>query len=691
LRTPRRPTRLAAVRFTQRDILPFVLGLSALPAQAILMRELLARGGGNEIILTFYLAVWLAGSGSGARLWGTRQLRIGALILFGPAIATVSLVIARLLPSFGSIPGEMPRPAGLVLTAAIVLYPSAFLTAGLFPVAANTCTSIRRAYLAEACGAMAGGIATTVLLVFRRSPLEILALASATGLILLLSPRARVRWAIPAILLALTFAGVVGNLDGLLFVKGWEDRHPGLRLAAAAATPSRMLVVAEREGERWLLVDDHPREVLRDAFRGEAVAALLLAAPPSPPRRVLLVDFGGTDVASALERAGVQEIFCIVPDREDTSMAGVVPGVRYRVGDPRHNLRTVPGKWDVIALAGGEETTVSANRLWTEDAFREMAGRLADSGVIVAMAPGGAAAPGAEADAWRGSIAAGLESATGSPPAANAGDNTVFVASRPPRRATLDPDSLSTRYVRAGAPLPTYPAARFAAEYPRDRAVRWSSSSTTPNRDMRPVAFAHALARWLRMSGIPLPPAWVLVVFCLLLIASPAFADPARSALMATGAASMGLDLMVLMAFQSRVGILQGGLGAILGAFLGGTAIGAWLSDWKKIGIARLCLIQAFAAAIVTILLPWIPGDPVAFAALGFVIGSTCGAPFPAAAAMLGAGRAWAADALGGVIGALLFLVVVSTGFLTTGFALSCIPAIAAARILLATGNFRRS
>jgi hypothetical protein len=154
------------------------------------------------------------------------------------------------------------------------------------------------------------------------------------------------------------------------------------------------------------------------------------------------------------------------------------------------------------------------------------------------------------------------------------------------------------------------------------------------------------------------------------------------SVLLATAAASMGLDLLVLMAYQARVGMLTAGLGLLLGAFVGGTALGAILAGRisARLGygraLARACLSQAILAGLAGLVLGRLPVGPPLLASLPYLavsalLGATCGFPFPIVASRIPAGSAWAIDALGGIAGAVLFLNVISWGFEQTGLALA--------------------
>ena len=173
----------------------------------------------------------------------------------------------------------------------------------------------------------------------------------------------------------------------------------------------------------------------------------------------------------------------------------------------------------------------------------------------------------------------------------------------------------------------------------------------------------------------------------------------ASRVLIATGAASLGLDLLLLLAYQARVGLLQAGLGLLLGAFLGGTAFGAAIGrrlDPEPPRLAAACLLQAAVGGLVLLLLPSLPIGPAAaasllYAALAFALGIACGLPFPAVARATSAASAWAADSIGGILGAALVLAVIGWGITAAGIALIALPLLATTRLLGSSARNRGS
>lgn len=662
--------------------------------QATLLREVLARDAGNEIVLTVALALWLLGSAVGGMLWprlvGIKSVRVPSLLVLGGVVSLAATPSARFIPLLGSVAGESARPMAVFLLCTVVLLPTSILTAGLFGVAAAG-RPPGRAYFAEAIGAVCAGIATTILLLLRIDPLTILSMALVVA-ILLVAPR-RAGLIVATGLIAVVLLGGTARLDRASFIRAWEIHHPGLSVLDHAFTPTRTLVLAEREGERWLFADGIPREVLGDRYGAEQTAAAILVAAPQV-RSVALVDFGSAGVAEALRDAGVARVACLFPEQEDTVLVPIPAGVECLIGDPRRTLRRLEGEWDGIVLSSGVVTSLGANRLWTAEAFEAMARKLSPGGVVLTLTPGGAAAVLPETRAWRSSVAAAMLEAIG-PTAAIDADRFLIAASRTPGTASWDPDTIATRWSRGRFDLPSYSTERLAVEFPPGRRVELPEAPA--NRDARPAAIGSALSRWARESGLRGGvPDWIIWLLVAGLVLAPLFPRRDTAVLLATGGASMGLDLIILLAYQCRVGILQAGLGILLAGFLGGSAVGAYLAEkrgWGERSLLPICLSQACAALAIGIVAPSLPGGMAAigtivFALLAFGAGIFCGLPFPIVAARRGSGHAWAADALGGIVGATLVLLLATRGMAIVGAAMAVLPLLASSRLL---GSRRRS
>jgi hypothetical protein len=102
--------------------------------------------------------------------------------------------------------------------------------------------------------------------------------------------------------------------------------------------------------------------------------------------------------------------------------------------------------------------------------------------------------------------------------------------------------------------------------------------------------------------------------------------------------------------------------------------------------LLHACLVQAGLSIAAGFVLGRLPiGHPILsslpYAAIAILLGMTCGFPFPIVARESTAGLAWSTDALGGILGAVLFLTVISWGSVQTGVVLGLLPVIATIRI----------
>ncbi len=93
-------------------MLIFTIGFCAIPAQVILMRELLMVFGGNELFIGLFLAVWMLLTAAGSYLAGFLRLK-DAHIPFYMLLLTVLPLILLFLPdltrNFLFEPGIEPR------------------------------------------------------------------------------------------------------------------------------------------------------------------------------------------------------------------------------------------------------------------------------------------------------------------------------------------------------------------------------------------------------------------------------------------------------------------------------------------------------------------------------------------------------------------------------------------------------
>lgn len=686
-----RPARRVALRIEDGSLATFRIGLAAVAVQAALTREMIVRAGGTEPLIAVFASIWLLGSAIAGLAHAPGRQRLpgefgnragGRQLLVGLGAAVAGLVAARSLPFLSTVAGEVPGIAQVVLLGLIVLAVPSALTSGLFPSAAAG-SPPGAAYAAECAGATAGGLLASVLSHAGRSPLEILVAGAAAILLLRRRPRRGSVLAACA-LVGLLAGGVVEGADRILLRRAWEGRHPGIRLDDAVWTPARLVARAETGGEAWVYVDDALGEGIGDRWGHEPVAALVACAAPRVAD-VCLIGIVSPDVPSMLRQGGIARVTCIVEDRRDTILAGSVPGVRYLFGDARRVLRAEEaalGGFDVIAVGAGSQASLASNRLLTAEAFACYAARLREGGTILVIGAALGAAPAPESRAWRESVASAMRLAVGHVEARD-GDRVLLAGSRVAGPLLMG-DTLAARWRRSAASVPIagYPAERFRVEYRADRALPLDPD-VPPNRDMRPRALAHATALWLRLFGMPAGSfgvlrGWLTAIAIAAVVVSSLRGRRNATVLVASGAAGMAGSATILLSYQQAAGLLQAGLGVLLGAFFAGTAMGACCGSiaarrrcapwWVRAASPAFAAI-AFGIAILSLQhaghhglsgLPW-------WGAAAALLGSACGVWFALAAPSAGTRRAWAFDCAGGAAGAVAFTLWIDKGWLAVG------------------------
>jgi len=141
----------------------FYLGFISLSIQVVYARLAVSFAGGNEVYLSLFFFLWLLFSGIGAIFF--RPINTSLLFVILAIVSTVFAIIFYLAPNVAQrIPGQLISPGIYLLTIIIGLLPVCLVNGGLFTSIANNLKSQNRSartYFGEASGAFIGGLATT--------------------------------------------------------------------------------------------------------------------------------------------------------------------------------------------------------------------------------------------------------------------------------------------------------------------------------------------------------------------------------------------------------------------------------------------------------------------------------------------------------------------------------------------------
>ncbi|HEX78383.1 MAG TPA: hypothetical protein G4O03_08285 [Dehalococcoidia bacterium] len=417
------------------------------------------------------------------------------------------------------------------------------------------------------------------------------------------------------------------------------------------------------------------------------------------------------------------------------------PRVRVKHVDGRFFIKTVGETYDVVIVTLPSPSTLQLNRFYTREFFDEVASILNPSGILSAVIPSSEAYLSREMIAQNRCLYQTLEQAFGSV-LIIPGDYNILLASDDAGLLGQGADAIGRRFEARDLDtrLLTIEYIRYKlnpARMERLSAPILAGNDVLTNRDLHPIGCYYDLALWNIMfyprsqgffhwvSGMDL---WWFAVPSALLVLIPMGIGfrrrvskprlmPVTAAVVTTGVAGMTFSIVMLLALQTLEGYLYQRIAIIIAAFMLGLAFGgAYMNRImyrlrrEVLALAKIeaaivvysvlvALILASMSAGATRLPIFLPTE-VLLSILNCVAGFLAGLEFPLANKIyLGgggrvgqvAGSLYAADLLGGCLGAILasvFLVPV-LGVPQTCFVIAMLNA-ASLALLIALANARR-
>lgn len=522
-----------------------------------------------------------------------------------------------------------------------------------------------------------------------------------------------------------------GNL--VFTTAGPEAASPGLEEQEAANLAHLAMVQHERP-ERVLLIGGGLRGTLSEALR-------------HPVERI---DYIELDVA--LTKAAQPFV------SPATQQALADPRVRLIHTDGRLYVKGARERYDIIIVDSPDPATAVLNRYYTYEFFREAAALLNPDGVFVIGAtstPGLQSIPLANRNSMIYHTLGRVF-----PRVLVAGDRTLlFFATRSAGQISVDVPTLQGRFLDRGIASPTFNEHHYQVllQEPQLRRVNWivrnhgrsrlahregpgpvplspgsiveqeaAQAGLPPvaqpffiNSDLKPLGYAYTLMYWddrMRAGGnqafawmLRLEPWWFLPIALAPLVAilgarvaalrnrrRPNISLAVLVAVFMTGFSTMALQIAMLFSFQSVYGFVYEMVGLIMAMFMGGLALGTWLSHRHVahktdiLALAAVQLVMALYAGVIALALPAVAAIPYApiifalFSTLTFAAGLFNGLGFPLAAACYRAqnqradksvGAVYSVELLGACLGAILASAVVAP---MLGIVAACLLAAAA-------------
>lgn len=658
-------------------------GAASLLAQVVLLREILASSQGNELVLGLVLALWLCLTAIASAVGGRRapvRARathgFGLLLCATPALLLASLWLTQFTRPESLLAGQNPGIPTVLLASGAALTPACFLGGLAFAFAATAAAQEGRGhaatiYVAETIGAAIAGLLFHFLFADKLPSAWILFLAAAicvgAGVNLLFPRRSKVAIAggLVVVVLALPISPRLTTFLAAARFRGEQ---------VIAMRPSRygLLAVIARGDQRVFFHDGVLLFTTEDAIAAEESVHLPMLLHPHP-RQVLMVG-GGLG-------GGLTEVLKHQPDAidyvemdptilqlarahadEKTRAALADSRVRAIAVDGRSLLHESVHRYDVILIDLPVPQNALMARFSSQECFRDARRALAPGGVLALVTPGSDAYLDGSARQRHAALVATLGAifpAIGIAP----GGQTILWGSEVSVDASpaLLAGRLGERRLYLTQVGRTWLRNRLLPLHVEEYRRALAEAVPIVNRDFRPVVYLFGLIENLErlsptlgraaLTFVRAPWATWFVAVGVLGVAAPVLffrrgkGAPGFAAAMA-GAAGMGLQLVLLLAFQALQGHLYHVLGGMLAAFMAGMSMGA-LAGKRYCGRSRAlaggCAVAAGIAALIPLALHLAQAAPslgrFLIVAWAIVVGAATGAVYPLAVDSVPASR----------------------------------------------------
>ncbi|MBU1735991.1 MAG: hypothetical protein KKC28_01455 [Verrucomicrobia bacterium] len=353
------------------------MGVYALLAQVLLLREFLVVFFGNELTIGAVFSAWLVLIGAGSLLatslvarWPEERLRVLLVVLLTLAAFLLPLqvwVIRIVRTALHVAYGEYAPFFSILASLAVILAPGCLIIGIVFPCACRLAArqlparqlpfAVSRVYAVESLGSMAAGVAFSFWLVWVMSPLAVAALAGAIVLLgaAWLTTTRTCRWLLGLIAFAFAVSACcpaylappwssLGRLEHASVEARWRSfgalpvsgSSSASRLLASCDSRYQNLALIETEGQMTLYANGQVMAVFPDAVTGEHKIHFIMAQKPDA-RRVLLIGGNPINDIPELLKYPLEQLVYVELDEKIGRLLELVATSAYRqaLRDPR--------------------------------------------------------------------------------------------------------------------------------------------------------------------------------------------------------------------------------------------------------------------------------------------------------------------------------------------------------------------
>ncbi|MGR3218252.1 MAG: spermine/spermidine synthase domain-containing protein [Candidatus Anammoxibacter sp.] len=572
------------------------LGITSAMTQFVMMREFLAVFSQNELILGLILGSWTVLTGFGAFLgrffaWSSKSTKFFSLLFL--ALATLPIIQFGLIRSLRSffVSGVEIGPHEIFISCFLFMAPFCLFSGLLLNLLSEGFILLKggektgRVYLWEALGDIIGGVLFSFIFVYFLSSFETLLFIFILNLLLMGISLKGIRRIIVISILSVSIIvffkfDIEKELLKMEF-KGQEILHH-------ESNPYGKLTVTKKDDQINFFENGKLFSSDRETISKEEGIHYGMSQV-STPESVLLIGgaFEGV-IGEILKYKSIKRVdyieknpwlmelfkgFFAVSDSEVLSLI---------IEDPAVFIRLKDNAYDAILVNLPPPTTASLNRFYTVEFFNDIKGALKKNGVFSFSLPGSSNYFGERLSFLTSSVYQTLKTVFPNIMIVPGGNN-YFIASLQPLNENIsqliESKNIVTRYTNAKY-------LRGILTKDRIEAVgKIVKKEVSINHDFRPSAYFIYLRYWFAKfdKGFLLPLLFVTFTILVSLMLFKGIGEYALiGAIYTSGFSGMGLQVILLMAFQISHGYLYNYLSVMITAFFIGGFIGAAL--FSKIG-----------------------------------------------------------------------------------------------------------
>jgi len=517
-----------------------------------------------------------------------------------------------------------------------VVFPFTFLIGLLFPYAVTisptlskqTATGIGSVYIYESLGSMAGGAALTFYLILHYNPYHIIALFV---LLIILNTlflthkipekefrvRLFVFWMVMSgVWAGLTYFQCWSQMESSTVQQRWKSIYPGIEMVESTNSRYQNLVIAKMSEQYSIYGNGQYFASFPDPFESAIQAHFILSQHPHPDS-VLLIGGGVPGVLREILKHPVKVVHYVELDAElievvqkylplEDKEALSDPRVHVFLNDARYFIKQRRYTYDMVLVLLPEPSTAMLNRFYTVDFFREITRILKPDGLLVTGISSSENYLGPEIKHYTASIYDSLAKIF-THVLVTPGEFNYFFASFNAGLATTDIKTLTERYLKRRINSPYFSPYHFQLFLEPERVAFINKAVKTfhvhhLNTDACPITYFYGLILWDLFSGgkkatfflklANLSWEWYVVSLLAVLAFRTIFVSTRQRkplspqlefnclyAIFSTGFAGMGLEVILLFAYQNIYGYLYQEIGIIVALFMAGLAAGAYLMN----------------------------------------------------------------------------------------------------------------